>query len=93
MNIGLLNYPRAEENRLSRLKAFCDAHFLVFREWSEKIAEISNNSLVSSDEIQNRFFYCKTHDIDIHLEHPMFWDLAAWEEIKKFKIQSPDSHK
>lgn len=93
MNSCFLNFFRAEENRLSRLKAFCDAHFLVFREWSEKIAEISNDSLVSPDEIQNRFFYCKTHDIDIHLEHPMFWDLAAYEEMKRFKTKSPDSHK
>lgn len=85
MTPGLLNYFRAEEYRLARLKIFCAAHSLVFKEWREKIAEICNNYLLNPEEVQRRFMYCKNSNIDIPLEHPIFWDWAEWEIIKRNK--------
>jgi len=90
MNIGLLNFLRAEEIRLSRLEIFCEAAQLNFRAASEGIAEICNRFLIAPDEVQRRFIYSKNHNINTPLDHPMFWDLAAYEEMKKFK--TADSH-
>ncbi len=89
--MGLLNLLKNEEVRLCRLKIFCEAAQLNFRAASEEIAEICNGYLISSDEVQRRFIYSKNHNINTPLEHPMFWDLAAWEEERRFR--AADSQK
>jgi len=85
MNIGLLNFLKNEEVRLCRLEIFCKAAQLNFRAASEEIAEVCNNSNLSPDEVQNRFIYRVNHCLDVPIGHPMFWDLAAWEEERKFR--------
>jgi hypothetical protein len=85
MNIGLSNFLKNEEVRLCRLKIFCEAAQLNFRAASEGIAEICNRYLISPDEVQRRFIYSKNHNINTPIGHPMFWDLAAWEEERKFR--------
>jgi len=90
MNAGLLNYLRAEENRLARLKVFCDAHLLNFYAAQEEIAEVRNNHsstcyIMDANEAQMRFIYVKTHGLDIDLGQEYFWVLADYILEKRNK--------
>lgn len=82
MNL-FFKYLAAEENRLARLKIFCDAAQINFPAAKEEIAKVCNDIqsedfCLSPQEIQDRFVYCKNHDISCYLGEPNFWDLVGF---------------
>jgi len=81
-----LQFISAEENRLARLKIFCDAAQINFPAAKEEIAKACNNAqsegfYLSPQEIQDRYIYYKNHDINCSLGEPYFWELVNF--IKK----------
>lgn len=77
------DYLAAEENRLARLKIFCDAHCTNFYAAKETIAEVCNNHssscyILDAEEVQRRFMYAKNHNLNIDLDQEYFWVLADW---------------
>ena len=78
----------AEDKRLARLKIFCEAIGFNFFAAKEIVAKVVNDSAYSvqyfsPQEIQDRFIYCKNHDISCYLGEPNFWDFVRFIDSKK----------
>lgn len=80
--LPLINLLRAEEDRLARLKIFCDAHQINFYSAKEEIAEACNDYGFWPNEIQERFFAARNFGFygEIDLWCPWFWDLVYYKQ-------------
>lgn len=71
------NHFAAEENRLARLKIFCEAAQLNFYAAKEEIAKACNDCFAKGfclppEEAQRRFFARENSDLDLALDDPWF---------------------
>lgn len=82
--LPLINLLRAEEDRLARLKIFCEAHQINFSSAKEEIAKVCNDYGFWPNEIQERFFAAKNFGFygEIDLRCPWFWDLVYYRRNK-----------